>query len=193
MVKNRSRGLWSILASLSTLFYGGQAQTASLPANQINTLEPVAANSDTGPMLFLDMSSSLASEYLMAAHRSHSSHRSHRSHSSSRGGGGYHRTYTPPPVRPPAVPSPSLPRTSGGDSSMGLYGQGAVQQHDAAMVKKIQKGLKKLKYDPGSADGVMGEKTKQAIRLFQAENGLAITGVPSQSLLDQIIEAILNQ
>jgi peptidoglycan hydrolase-like protein with peptidoglycan-binding domain len=41
---------------------------------------------------------------------------------------------------------------------------------------QIQKKLKALGYDPGSPDGVFGRKTKSAIKRFQRDNGLPVTG-----------------
>lgn len=43
-------------------------------------------------------------------------------------------------------------------------------------VYQIQKKLKALGYDPGSADGVLGSKTRSAIKRFQRDNGLPVTG-----------------
>ena len=46
----------------------------------------------------------------------------------------------------------------------------------SAYVKWIQEHLQALGYEPGPVDGVNGEKTDAAIRLFQKENGLARDG-----------------
>jgi len=43
-------------------------------------------------------------------------------------------------------------------------------------VKKAQEALKNTGHDPGSMDGVMGPRTRQAIRGFQNANGLKETG-----------------
>lgn len=43
-------------------------------------------------------------------------------------------------------------------------------------IKRIQTALKKAGYDPGVIDGVLGSKTRKAIRYFQKANGLEITG-----------------
>jgi peptidoglycan hydrolase-like protein with peptidoglycan-binding domain len=42
--------------------------------------------------------------------------------------------------------------------------------------KQIQIALKNAGYDPGSVDGVMGEKTEEAIKAFQKANGLEVDG-----------------
>jgi len=44
-------------------------------------------------------------------------------------------------------------------------------------VRKVQKALAGLGFDAGPADGVMGDKTRQAIRDFQTYRGLPATGV----------------
>ena len=43
-------------------------------------------------------------------------------------------------------------------------------------VKKAQEALKNTGHDPGSMDGVMGPRMRQAIRGFQNANGLKETG-----------------
>ena len=46
----------------------------------------------------------------------------------------------------------------------------------------IQKALAAKGYDSGPTDGLMGPKTRDAIRQFQGDNGLQVTGQPSQEL-----------
>ena len=53
-----------------------------------------------------------------------------------------------------------------------------------------QRGLKKLHYDPGPADGVLGSKTRAAIRAFQAASGLPSDGRMSPELYLAILSAI---
>ncbi len=43
-------------------------------------------------------------------------------------------------------------------------------------VRRVQKALSGLGFDAGPADGVLGDKTRQAIRAFQAYRGLPATG-----------------
>ena len=50
-------------------------------------------------------------------------------------------------------------------------------------VKTIQLILNKNGYDAGSADGVMGSRTKTAIRAFQHDNGLPATGEVNDDLV----------
>jgi len=94
-----------------------------------------------------------------AAHRSHSSHSSHVSHSShySSSGG----IYTPPdtttttPYSPPPV----------------TY-RGELQ----SMVMRAQLALQARGYDPGVIDGVLGDKTRTALRTYQQDSGLPASG-----------------
>jgi peptidoglycan hydrolase-like protein with peptidoglycan-binding domain len=51
---------------------------------------------------------------------------------------------------------------------------------------RLQEILGKMGYSPGVADGVMGEKTKTAIRAYQAASGLPVDGKPSLSLLERL-------
>lgn len=54
------------------------------------------------------------------------------------------------------------------------------------LVMQIQSKLTKLGYNPGPEDGLIGKKTRRAIRLFQKENGLVVDGKPSDLLLIKI-------
>ncbi len=49
-------------------------------------------------------------------------------------------------------------------------------------IASIQRDLASLRYRPGPADGIMGRKTRAAIRAFQAKKGLPITGELSEKL-----------
>lgn len=59
------------------------------------------------------------------------------------------------------------------------------------LVADVQRGLARLGYDPGPADGVAGEKTRRAIRRFQARAGLPVDGKVSEALKSAIDRAIL--
>jgi peptidoglycan hydrolase-like protein with peptidoglycan-binding domain len=50
------------------------------------------------------------------------------------------------------------------------------------LVKDIQSMLSELGYDPGPADGVMGRRTRSAIRTYQLHSDLAVNGQPGNSL-----------
>ena len=46
--------------------------------------------------------------------------------------------------------------------------------------------LAKLAFDPGPADGVLDETTREAIRRYQEAAGLPQTGEPSKELLEEL-------
>jgi len=56
-------------------------------------------------------------------------------------------------------------------------------------ILRMQQQLNALGYDAGSADGVMGQKTRNAISAFQEDNNLKSTGrldLPTKSALEQL-------
>ncbi len=56
----------------------------------------------------------------------------------------------------------------------------------SASVARTQEGLARLGYDPGPLDGVYGPRTAAAIREYQSDYGLTVTGRPSASLAARI-------
>ncbi|HEY7553267.1 MAG TPA: peptidoglycan-binding domain-containing protein [Candidatus Binatia bacterium] len=77
-------------------------------------------------------------------------------------------------------PAGSSQRSGSGESGMsGMQsrsGRAAGQHWSKDKVKEIQEALKTKGFDPGAADGVIGQKTNQAIREFQKSNNLQVTG-----------------
>ncbi len=57
------------------------------------------------------------------------------------------------------------------------------------LVIRIQHGLVAAGHDPGPADGVMGPKTRRAIRAFQAARVMSVTGKPTSELLHELERA----
>jgi localization factor PodJL len=55
-------------------------------------------------------------------------------------------------------------------------------------VRNIQLILQKNGYDVGTADGVMGGKTRTAIASFQKANGLQPTGNVDQKLVQLLLQ-----
>ena len=49
-------------------------------------------------------------------------------------------------------------------------------------IANVQRGLAALGYDPGPVDGILGAKTRAAIRAFQAREKRPVTGVVSEEL-----------
>ena len=54
------------------------------------------------------------------------------------------------------------------------------------MLMKTQVMLAKLGFDPGPADGLMGNKTRNAIMAFQQRSGMPVDGEFSTKLLDAL-------
>ena len=59
----------------------------------------------------------------------------------------------------------------------------------AQMIQKTQGILTNLGFDPGPADGLMGKRTVNAIKLFQSRAGIAVTGKVSPDLLNALENA----
>lgn len=61
---------------------------------------------------------------------------------------------------------------------------------DRERVRAIQAGLRDLGYGPIDVDGLMGEQTANAVRRFELDRGLAITGEISDTVLQEIDRAL---
>lgn len=59
-------------------------------------------------------------------------------------------------------------------------------QASASQVRQVQAALQKQGFDPGPVDGMMGPKTREAIRRFQRAKGLQITGTMDTKTLDAL-------
>ena len=55
------------------------------------------------------------------------------------------------------------------------------------VVRAIQRELSLRGYDVGTVDGQLSDKTRKAISAFQMREGLAVTGLPSDDVLRQIL------
>ena len=55
-----------------------------------------------------------------------------------------------------------------------------------ALVREVQKLLAQLGYDAGPADGILGNRTANAIRLFQMQNRMTVNGRPDMALLQRL-------
>jgi len=115
---------------------------------------------------------------LFASHRSHSSHKSHGSHRSSSGGGSAVRRRSSPTRRSNSTPSSSiLPRSS--SSSTPLLS--AESFTDTA--KRVQRGLKAFGYYDGAIDGIIGKSSRAALKTFQTDFSLKVTGTITPEVL----------
>jgi peptidoglycan hydrolase-like protein with peptidoglycan-binding domain len=59
-------------------------------------------------------------------------------------------------------------------------------QMERAYIIGLQEELQAHGYKPGPVDGVLGARTKQAIRQYQKDAGLQVNGVASKELLDHM-------
>jgi TPR repeat protein len=66
------------------------------------------------------------------------------------------------------------------------------QQASHAQVAEAQAALAALAYDPGPADGVLGSRTRAAIRAYQAAVGLPVDGEVSDALLASLRTALAH-
>lgn len=57
---------------------------------------------------------------------------------------------------------------------------------DKELIKNVQQALNEKGYDCGEADGVAGEKTKEAVKKFQEDNNLTVDGVIGQQVKDAL-------
>ena len=75
-----------------------------------------------------------------------------------------------------ATPTPNAPNA------------GAESTRDR--IANLQRALRRLGYDPGPVDGIPGARTRAAIRAFQADAGLPVTGQISEGLESAVLAAI---
>jgi peptidoglycan hydrolase-like protein with peptidoglycan-binding domain len=61
-----------------------------------------------------------------------------------------------------------------------------VLAQDPAAIESVQKTLKAKGHDPGPVDGVMGPRTTAALRAYQKEQGLDVTGRLDTSTLAKL-------
>lgn len=79
------------------------------------------------------------------------------------------------------LPPPPAPRPSRGETASVAGPAAAPEPRDDIL--KIQAGLKAFGHDGIEIDGVLGLKTKTAIREFQSLFGLPVTGEPDDKLI----------
>lgn len=66
-----------------------------------------------------------------------------------------------------------------------------VRQGDRGeAVRLLQAILRALGYDPGPVDGIFGERTETAVRLFQAAHGIAVDGVVGPGTWGAVVETL---
>ena len=66
------------------------------------------------------------------------------------------------------------------------FAMAAVPAQDADTITKVQKALKEKGFDPGPIDGLMGPRTSKALRDFQIQNDIQVTGEINKGTLDRL-------
>jgi membrane-bound lytic murein transglycosylase B len=61
-----------------------------------------------------------------------------------------------------------------------------TRSYSDSLGAQVQRKLKKLGYYSGTVDGEIGAKSRAAIRAYQEENGLEITGQIDRALLGSL-------
>lgn len=93
-----------------------------------------------------------------------------------------------------------LPACSGtwkglSDDASSIFGDEEKEQTERVTVERVdevvsiaelQQLLDEQGYDPGAVDGIFGERTARAIRSYQVNNGLRVTGRPSAALVERL-------
>ncbi len=64
--------------------------------------------------------------------------------------------------------------------------RGASEAEDKTVVRRVQRMLTDLGYEPGPADGVPGSRTRRAVRDYQEKSGLAADGRVTAALLRRL-------
>lgn len=72
------------------------------------------------------------------------------------------------------------------DASASGTGSKSDSGADKELIKNVQQALNEKGYDCGEADGVAGEKTKEAVKKFQEDNNLTVDGVIGQQVKDAL-------
>lgn len=65
--------------------------------------------------------------------------------------------------------------------------------NNKALIFVIQSQLAEVGYDPGQPDGILGDKTRSAIQIYQREAGMAVNGSPSLELFHVLRQATLSE
>ncbi|HEX6103159.1 MAG TPA: peptidoglycan-binding domain-containing protein [Alphaproteobacteria bacterium] len=98
-----------------------------------------------------------------------------------------------PPEAGAVQPSP-LPEEDAGSAVLpGQSGAAAQPGVDAALVVLLQDRLDRAGYDPGPVDGRLGGRTQSALREFERDAGLPVTGQPSRTALAALEELLASR
>ena len=82
--------------------------------------------------------------------------------------------------------SPAIPRSLETET----YEERVLKRlRELGRIASLQRRLVSLGYGPGPADGILGKRTRAAIRAFQKSNGLPVTGMVSEKLEAALLSA----
>ena len=73
--------------------------------------------------------------------------------------------------------------SSGSSAGQGTGGSGSSSSVSRSIVRKVQKKLNRLGYNCGKTDGIMGSKSKKALKKFQKDHNLDADGVIGKKTL----------
>lgn len=101
------------------------------------------------------------------------------------------RTYTRRALKAvDAIGAPLIPtddnRAVAGAKALAVSSQMLRKGSDGNRVIRLQTNLKALGYNPGNIDGVYGDGTEDAVKLFQAQHGLVADGVAGPKTFDML-------
>jgi hypothetical protein len=101
---------------------------------------------------------------------------------------------TPPPsAEPPAATTP-LPEETAAPLTIELPASGPLAFGDRGEeVETLQTALAALQFDPGEADGIFGEGTKEAVLAFQRANDLAADGIVGATTVRKLNAILAEQ
>ncbi len=98
----------------------------------------------------------------------------------------YHCGGNPPHLHKNGVcPYSSSAKTSTSATTSSSYKK-VSKYYQSSTVKKVQKKLNKLGYKCGTADGIYGTKTKNAIKDFQRDEGMTVNGEIKKALIKKL-------
>jgi peptidoglycan hydrolase-like protein with peptidoglycan-binding domain len=101
----------------------------------------------------------------------------------------------PTPIPPEAARQSPLTQTGEQDIAQPFGGQGQIREPSTAvrestttdLVSRAQEELRELGYNPGPIDGIMGPRTQQALRRYQRDFNIPVTGTLNAQTRQQLL------
>ncbi len=111
----------------------------------------------------------------------------HRDNKNKSGLGSYHYHHGYGPHLHTGGKCPYDTTTSTSSSSSSSSSEKKVSLTSKTTIKEVQKRLNNLGYDCGKADGIIGKKTKAAIKAFEKDNDLKADGLLDKTTYDLLM------